>query len=201
MATKKLTPELVKKFYKHFTKNYGMKIVDKDNAAEMEMVGWFLDLMGIQDKDDFLNNYTTTIGNRIYISFEVGSKEIPLDRQIETLVHELHHKRQMNRDNLFMIKYALDKDYRALKEARAYTTNLEMRYWYCGKIYNTDKLALVLRGYDLDGEHIRVVKKHLRIHGKVAKQGGIENKISQQAIRWLNVQQRKLFPRKIRRKR
>ena len=188
MARRKLTPEIVKKFYKYMTKKYGMKIVDKDNAAEMEFVGMFLEMMGIQDKDDFLDNYTTTVGNRIYIPFEVGGDEFSLDEQVETLVHELHHKRQMNYDKTFMLRYALDKSYRAHKEARAYTTNLEMHWWYCGKLYNTALLANALSGYALSGEHIRVVAKHLKIHGAVVKQGGVENTISKQSIKWLDAE-------------
>lgn len=185
---KKLTSAMVKQFYAYMTKKYGAKIIDKNNAAEMEIVGWALDLMGIQDKEDFLNNYSTTVGNRIYLSFEPGSNEIPLINQVETLVHELKHTQQMDRDPLFVVKYLTDKSYRAHKEAAAYCTNLEMHYWYCGQVYNTDKLAMVLTAYALSGEYIRVVQKHLRIFGKVAKLGGVENSVSKVAIKYLNKQ-------------
>lgn len=187
MATKKLTPGTVKKFYTYMTKKYGAEIIDKDSAAEMKIVGWALDLMNIQDKDDFLNNYSTTIGHRIYIPFEVGdASDVPLDMQVETLVHELKHKKQMDRDPLFAMKYLVDKSYRAHKEASAYCTNLEMHFWYCGKLYNTDKLALNLLAYNLSGEYIRVVQKHLKIYGDVVRQGRVANDVSKTAIRWLN---------------
>lgn len=186
--SKKLTPEMVVKFHTYMCKKYGMNIVDKENAWEMELVGKFLDMMGIQDEDVFLSNFATTIGNRIYLPYEVGGDEIPLDAQVETLNHELHHKRQMDRDSLFILKYPLDKDYRAYKEARALTTNLEMHWWYCGKLYNTDLLAESLRNYALEDKHIRVVRKHLKIHAAIVKQGGVENTISKQSIKWLNSQ-------------
>lgn len=184
--TRRLTPELVKKFHIHMCNKYDMKIMDKEDAWEMQLVGKALDMMKIQDKDDFLNRYATTIGNRIYLPYEVGSYDISLDNQIGTLCHELHHKRQADRDSFFEIKYLLDKDYRAHKEARALTVNLEMHWWYCGKLYNTDMLAESLRSYALEDRHIRVVKKHLKIHAAIVKQGGVENTISKQSIRWLN---------------
>jgi hypothetical protein len=187
--TKKLTPDMVIKYHKYLCKKYNTKIIDKDSAAEMELVGMFLEMMGIQDKDNFLNNYSTTIGHRIYLSYEPGSSEIPLINQVETITHEHHHVRQVNRDRLFMVKYLLDKDYRAFKEARAYTTNLEMGWWYSGKLHNIGLLAEGLRGYACGDAQIRVVKKHLKIHSAIVKQGGVENTISKQGIKWLNRRQ------------
>jgi hypothetical protein len=184
-----LTPELVKDFWRYMSEEYGTKIVTKKDSSFMSAVGSFLGLMKIQDKEKFMNKYTTTIGKTIYVSFEIGGttdKNI-LANQISTCVHEHQHVVQYKKSGFdFMLEYLFQHDQRAKLEAAAYSTNMEIYYWYTGKMLDTAKLATKLSDYGCDKADIVVADTIMRTNAMVIKRGGIIHESSKKAIAWLN---------------
>jgi hypothetical protein len=189
MIYTELTPGLVKHFWKYMSETFDSKSVTKKDSNFMKMVGSSLDLMKIQDKEKFMSKYTTTIGKTIYVSFDIGgttNKNILAD-QISTCVHEHQHVIQYKKDGFkFMFEYLFEHEQRAKLEAVAYSTNLEMYYWYTGKMLDIDKLAIKLLDYDCDNIDVSVMKVILNANALVIKRGGIVNEASKKAIAWLN---------------
>jgi hypothetical protein len=187
MATKKLTAQIVKDFAKYMTNKFGATIIDKNDAAGMKMIAMFLDMMGILHANDFMDDFSTTIGRRIYLPFVPGAATPSLHAQVELIVHELQHVEQYNSSPFkFIRQYLLSDAKRAQYEAEAYSTNMEMYWWYCGKLLNYKTLAGLLYNYSCDADDVIVVVKHLRICGEVVKRGGVYNEVSKVAIKWLN---------------
>ena len=188
MIYNKLSPELVKDFWNYMSDLYDTTTVTKADSAFMKTVGWALNLMKIQDKTTFMNKYTTTIGKTIYVCFKVGdpvSKD--LASQISICTHEHQHVVQYRKGGFdFKMEYLLQHDQRAKYEAQAYTTNMEIYYWYTGKILNSDSLANKLSAYGCDSKDIMVAKTILDTNARIIKRGGIIYEASQKAIDWLN---------------
>src|SRR5690606_22024002 len=87
-------------FWDAMQARYGTRIIDKASAAEMRLVGWFLERIGVLDAATFLERFTTTIGRRIYAPFTPGT---PTPRhglwsQMVICVHEHQHVEQQDRD-------------------------------------------------------------------------------------------------------
>jgi len=85
------TVELVQGLWDHMEDHCGTRRARK-TAVEMQLVGGFLDAIGILDAEDFLSRYTTTIGRTIYTPWEVGVGD--LASQMLICVHEHQHVHQ-----------------------------------------------------------------------------------------------------------
>jgi hypothetical protein len=167
-------------------RKYKFKVIQKATADEMEAIAWALDMMGIQDEKKFLERYTTTIGSRVYVPFEVGKgSQGQLINQIKTCVHESQHRVQDMRDPGFKAKYLVSDSSRTHYEVDAYRTNMEMHWYFYQKLLSATSLANGLKGYGVGSADIRVAKKHLTIAGKVVKRGGVVTGTSKVAIAWL----------------
>ena len=184
-----LTPQMVKDFYNYMSGLYGTKIVSKKDSNFMKVVGAFLGLMKIQDKETFMSKYTTTIGKTIYVSFDIGgtTDKNVLESQFSTCVHEHQHVVQYNRSGFdFMLEYLFQHDQRAKYEAEAYSTNIEIYHWYTNKLLDTKDLANKLLDYGCDANDVLVAKKIMDANVKVIQYGGIIHESSKEAIAWLN---------------
>ena len=150
------TPQLVEEFYRVRTRTYGAHVTQKGDSSMMKAVANFLDLINVQDKEMFLNNFTTTIFDTVYVPYSVGvAGDYSLWDQITTLVHELVHVTQHDADRLgFWLKYLANKTDRAHFEAQAYGADLEMHYWRYGKSYDLKETAGHLKYYGLGQEYI-----------------------------------------------
>lgn len=184
------TPELVRDFWRHMTRAYGTRIIDKNSAWEMRLVGLFLSRIKVLDKDDFLRRYTTTIGKRIYTPFDVG---VPDDRyglwgQISVCIHEHQHVEQLLRDGWlkFAGRYLISSAARAAYEAEAYRCNMELHFWRHGEIPDLQLLAKRLEHYGCSQGDIDMVERMLELSAETVRRGGIVNRASQKAIAWLN---------------
>ena len=95
-------PEEVWSFWRFMQDHFRTTVVNKQNALETQVVARVLDTLGIQSKDRFLKNFTTTIGRCIYTPFEVGSPKGGWDlwSQIVVCVHEHQHVVQHDREGL-----------------------------------------------------------------------------------------------------
>lgn len=83
--TRSITKPECARFEAEFASWLGATIVNKDNL-ESEVIALFLDIAGIQDKEDFLKSTATTLGTVIYLP-----DEYPLDQRVDVLVHEGEH--------------------------------------------------------------------------------------------------------------
>lgn len=83
--TRAITQPEYEQFAAKFTQWLGATLTDKDNL-ESEAIAFLLDLLKIQDRNDFLAGTVTTLGTVIYIP-----EEYPLSKRVEVLVHEGVH--------------------------------------------------------------------------------------------------------------
>ena len=185
-----LTPELVQSFYHDACVSYGAHVRSKGDDAMMKLVANFLDLIGVQDKQQFLNDFTTTIFDTIYTPYTVGVAGSPgydLWSQITTLVHELTHVTQHDADRLgFWMKYLADKSARAHYEAQAYGADLEMHIWRYGEPYDLAETAGYLQYYGLQQEHIEFAHVELQtIADVIQNTDGAVSPVAAWAMTWL----------------
>jgi len=197
-----VTGDQVKAFWKYMSKKYGFQIVQKDNAVAMQIVGWALEQMDIQDQDEFLSRYSTTVClgdfKAVYIPFEIGKgNQAQLIAQILTCVHETEHVLQAKRDPLQPVKYLQSDANRAFYEADAYRTNMEMYWFFTGKLIAPKSLANLLKGYSVGKADRRIAEKHLKIASKVVERGGVISTPSKVAIRWWKAQKKTAKFRKV----
>jgi hypothetical protein len=185
------TSEEVKKFYIHMLTHFGAKIVDKKSDDQMKMVAEFLDTLGILDKKSFLEIFTTTINNNIYIPYEIGveSGSYDLWGQITVLIHECQHVVQARKEGFetFAVKYLTSKSNRAYYEARAFCCDLEAHFWRYGVLHDPGSRALLLTNYGVDKEDISYAQKHLEACAITIRQDGLITDAGQVAIEYLNL--------------
>lgn len=184
-----ITSEQVRNFWKHMVRVYGFKVVNRDDSEAMKLVAWALDMMGIQDADDFMDNYTTTVvfsgWRAVYIPFEIGKgSQSQLVAQSATCVHECQHIVQADRDPMHSVKYLTSDTSRAYYEADAYRTNMEMHWFFTGKLLSAKSLTDKLISYSVGKGDRRICEKHLIVSSKVVEQGGVISATSKEAIKW-----------------
>jgi hypothetical protein len=173
---------------------YDSDVVQKADSTLMKLVAKFLDVVGIQDDEEFMKDFTTTLHNNIYVPFEIGSTATgySLWGQIHLCVHEHQHIEQGQRDGwlTFGGRYLTSPSHRANYEAEAYGCDMEMEYWYRGRGFNAEayghRRVEVLTSYGCKAEHIEQAKQAISLRAKVLMRGGVENKCSQLAMAWLN---------------
>jgi len=184
-----LTSDLVRRFWHHMAARFRAQIVPKASAAEMQIVSELLNRMGIADKDDFMRRFATTIGRRIYLPFAPGdvSPGWGLLSQVETCVHECHHIVQYDSlgPPMFVYQYVVSKARRALLEAQAYRTNLEMRFRLTGQMLDPASLAASLRSYDVSEADVLVATRILAAAVPTIRAGGVMGPACSEAQRWL----------------
>ena len=138
---------------------FGLTAKDKSDVPFMRVVARFLDTIGVMDKQTFLDNYTTTIGSRVYLNFEPGSDVLKPESQIALVAHECQHKHQMDTGHgMYSVKYLLFPKCRARFEADALSTTMEVYYACTQKHLDPHKLATSLKSYALSDDLIRGVE-------------------------------------------
>lgn len=186
------TPETVRAFWSYMQQEYGSKVIPKATSAEMKAVATFLDLVKIQDYDTFMKVFTTTIGRRIYIPFEIGVPgDYDLWGQIRVCVHEHQHVEQGDRDGwvTFGSRYVTSSSFRAGYEAEAFGSDMEMEYWRWGDSFDLNQFAqarpLVLKSYGCSDDDIDQARATLTIRAGIVAQGIVANRSTQRAVDWL----------------
>ena len=79
---------------------FGATVVNKRDALEHHGIGLVLQVRGILDVEEYLDNYATTLGT--VIAWPAGNTSVVL------LAHELRHVQQYNRTGLTAFELALD---------------------------------------------------------------------------------------------
>ena len=184
-----LTPAQTQAFWRYFQKIYGTRVVQKATAREMKAIAWFLDLIGVMDHKSFLSNYTTTIGKTIYTPYKIGKPNDGWTNwgQCVTCIHEHVHVDQYNRHGRFKFftRYLLSSAKRAMYEAEAYRSNMELHFWRHGRLPDIKKLAGKLESYGCAKIDIKVAEKLLASSAMAVKRGAVINRASKFGIRWL----------------
>ena len=184
-----IQPEEVWAFWRFMQDHYRTTVVNKRDAFEMQLVAQALDALGIQSRDRFLRNFTTTLGRRIYTPFEVGSPRGGWDlwSQVVICVHEHQHVVQHDREGLsFEVSYLADRAARARWEAEAYRSNLELHFWRYGTTPSARRIAEVLGDYGCRPEDVDVAAKSLALSAVSIRKGAVINEATHVALGWLD---------------
>ena len=184
-----IQPEEVWAFWRFMHDHYRTTVVNKRDALEMQLVAQALDALGIQSRDRFLQNFTTTLGRRIYTPFEVGSPRGGWDlwSQVVICVHEHQHVVQHDREGLsFEVSYLADRAARARWEAEAYRSNLELHFWRYGTTPSARRIAEVLGDYGCRPEDVDVAAKSLALSAVSIRKGAVINEATHVALGWLD---------------
>ncbi len=113
-------------------------------------------------------------------------------------VHEHQHVEQYDSDGWrFMWRYLTSTAKRALYEAEAYRCNFEMYFWRHGNLPSARKRAEALRHYGCSDRDIAVVEKYLALSSETIKAGGVINRSTRVALKWLNQYLPRLRHRKV----
>jgi hypothetical protein len=183
-----LNSSFTKDFWQHMQYVYGTKIVDKNTSKSMSFIGCFLSMFGILDKEIFLNEYATTINKTIYLPFIVGntSDEKELFNEVLLCVHEHQHVVQyIKLKNKYSAGYIFNHKKRAYFETEAYTTSLEIYYWFFKESIDTQYLANKLSNYNCSKKDIANSKNKLDENLKLIESGKIISESGKTAIFWL----------------
>jgi hypothetical protein len=184
------TPEDVRDFWTAITKHYDTQRVSKADSQEMKFVSEALGLMGIVDKQAFMERFTTVIDCRIYTPFEPGVPNATwsLWSQIRVAVHEHHHVQQDRASGGLGFKwnYLTSAAARAHYEAEAYRTDMVMEWRYRGKMPDAAVLAGHLKNYGCSDVDVEVVRKMLALSVPAIKRGAITSDVARWAINWLD---------------
>lgn len=184
-----IQPEEVWAFWRFMQDHYRTTVVNKRDALEMQLVAQALDALGIQSRDRFLRNFTTTLGRRIYTPFEVGSPRGGWDlwSQVVICVHEHQHVVQHDREGLsFEVSYLADRAARARWEAEAYRSNLELHFWRYGTTPSARRIAEVLGDYGCRPEDVDVAARSLALSAVSIRKGAVINEATHVALGWLD---------------
>jgi hypothetical protein len=177
-------------------KEFGFTVVQKDDSELMKVVGTLLDIFGVQDKEQFMKDFVTTIGKTIYPCFKIGEPthddRWSLWAQVRVCVHECQHVVQGGREGwaTFDSRYVTSSSFRAGYEAEAYGADMEMEWWRLGPSrFDPYKFAQdrpqSLKNYGCKEAEIEQAIQTLTIRAGIVFQGAIETQASQVAIPWL----------------
>lgn len=182
-------PEEVWAFWRFMQEHFHTSVVNKRDALEMQLVAQALDALGVQSRERFLRNFTTTIGRRVYTPFEVGVPRGGWDlwSQVIVCVHEHQHVVQHDREGLsFEVSYLADRAARARWEAEAYRSNLELQFWRTGTTPSAQRTASVLKDYGCRDGDIEVTAKSLALSAISVRKGAVINEATHVALGWLD---------------
>jgi len=189
-----LTPELTRNFWDHMLKTFGAVATQKGDAELMKVVATVLDAFGVQDKEQFMKDFVTTLGRTIYIPFEVGIEipRWPLWAQVRVCGHECGHVVQGNREGwaTFDSRYVTSSSFRAGYEAECYGIDMELEFWRLGSSgFDPFRFAqerpLSLKNYGCKAAEIEQAQQMLTIRAGLVAQGVVESVAAQTAIPWL----------------
>ncbi len=186
-----VTPAIVRGLWAQLGRELRSTVVNKPSATEMQAIASVLGAMGIVDAYQFLSNYATTLDHRIYIPFTIGEplRGWTLWAQLTTAVHEHQHVAQVDEFGsfVFALRYLTSKSGRALLEADAFRTELELHFWRFGELPDLAGFAAArLTGYGLGASEITIAQRMLELSGESIRRGAVLTRVGRIAIDWLN---------------
>lgn len=182
------TPETVHYFYDYMSRYYGSRYAKKQSSTNMQVVASILGLFGIMNKNEFLDKFTITVGNTIYLSFSPGDPSVcDLWNQILVCVHEHLHVLQFRKEGITQIgwKYARSET-RMFLEVAAYQTLFELTYWRFKTVPPVTDVINSLRKYSLSERDLDTARAMFAIYNVMVEQGVIFSESARVAIAWLD---------------
>ena len=184
--------------WRHLREHYNSTVVAKDKSAVMKAAAVLLDTLNIQDRDQFMQQFVTTLYRTIYVPFAIGDEGSgwSLWSQIRVAVHEHQHIEQGDRDGwpTFSTRYLTSGSWRASYEAEAYGSDLEMDWWYRRGGFDLSKWiggrVQSLKSYGCKQVDIDMAENILSIRAKTVRLGGIETQGAQLAVSYLEARTR-----------
>jgi hypothetical protein len=184
-----LTSQLVIDFWHDITARYGATVVDKQDSATMNLVAGFLDTIGVQDRTAFMQQFVTTLFDRVYIPFDLGvdggAAGWSLWSQVMVAAHEMCHVRQFHQAPAsFVTGYLFNQSTRTTLEAEAYGSDLELSWWR-GHAFSPEQMANNLQYYGLGPEHVAYAAQYLAVLDDTLRQQGSVSPTAKWTIDWL----------------
>jgi len=184
-----LTPAIVKEFARQMSEHFDTTIMDKEDAIEMTVLSYALDFMKITDRDKFMNHQALSMGTRLYFPFTPGelSPDRSLLAQVALITHEhVHVCQHRSNPGVYDIMYLADSAYRANKEAKGYSANIEIYLWMTGQHHAIESYGKILAdSYHVDSQDVVVFQKTLELLTHSIKLGASVTKPARVAKRIL----------------
>lgn len=193
------TQEEVLAFYDAITQRFNLRIVSKDDSAEMKLIAELLQKMGIQDVQTFLKRYWTTLpfdaerlgGPSMYVPFSLKKGEIWAREECwpRSLVpwHEApgHVRRFRIRGAVtFALNYVVSTEERTREETYALGLTKSGHYWRVGELFESFPLASNLREYGCSGNNVALATVGLDSVDPTLEAGGAINDDDQWCRDW-----------------
>lgn len=183
------SPEDVSALWEAMCTHFNVSILDKASSEEMQAAANAADALGIVDRERFLRDFVTTIGNRIYTPFEPGVPKPPWDLWQQTMVigHEVAHvlRDRSMEGILFEYQYASNSTKRAYYEMEAYRVNMTLTWIFRYEELSPLALASLLNDYACDMADVTMVAKMLGQSLIAIKKGAIPNEACRFETDWL----------------
>lgn len=185
-------------------RHFGATVVTKRKSLDMQLVAAgfaALRALGksVPSPDDFLDNYSTTIGTTIYMGSP--SESFPPEAQMEVVTHECMHVVQYQSgghglpDGIGMMwLYLVDSGARARFEVEAYRAAAELRFAMSKKVEAPqDILGPLEDSYELDRDALRLAHDLLEIGLKTVSTGLVSTVTARVGIEWIRQNARELL--------
>lgn len=183
-------PDSVQALWLHLAARYRTRLLDKRRSPLMHAVAWVLGTARVLPKDAFLQQYTTTIGRRIYLAWDpwlVDDSPETAWRSLVLAVHEHQHVAQWERGPVrFVLGYLLSPRRRAELEAEAYGTALELAVWAGRPLPEPRTLAERLRDYACGPRQVAQAARNLEVVAATALSGGPASEAAHVAMTFLS---------------
>lgn len=187
MRKRDLTPADLEAYVAHMTAKFNFSVYRKSESQMMLVAAEFLEIFGFMPKQSFLDDYCTTIANRVYLTFDVGNEqELDLFQQLRVLAHEATHVHQYHRDGFkFAWMYANSGEERADYESEAARTEIPLIWLYYDEEFDSATKAGHLTGYGCTHEQIEMARSLMDRSAHIVYAGGITTEVARETVRWL----------------
>lgn len=175
----RLEETTVRLLWSHLKKKYKLKFYKKEDSRLMKVVGWTLQKAGVMPKKAFIENYTTTIGHRIY--FHKGFKRDYDVNDVCLLTHEISHVVQS-----IGLSYVTNSYKRARWETDAYKAENEIYHYLTGSTYTVGDLVRILKGYGLSKNDLDYARSKYETAEDMICRGHYVEPVSKEVIRFLS---------------
>lgn len=172
-----INDRLVDTFTRRLCYKYSCEIVTKDKSW-LKYVARYVDMFSNISQEEFMREYTTTIGNKIYMPDGYTRNWV----FIKLVTHEVQHVADFAKNPEDMIMYCLSKQRRGYLEMRAMTTSFELEWWKNKRLLNPQKYSRRLLDYGLENEHVEFVEKGLTSCMLSIQQGKIITPVGRDSI-------------------
>jgi hypothetical protein len=164
-----ITPEIVRDYWEHMCKLFGIRVKKKTGSLLMPIARLFAGIA-----PDVWAKFSTIIGHILYTDVEPGREggDVSLLGQICLITHECQHVVQCDRDCLYSLQYLLSSKSRAEYETDAYTCNLEMYRYFTGGFIPVSAIVEKLKLYKLTRADLATAEKTLNTRTEMIRYGG-----------------------------